>query len=482
MPKEVKWLDLMGPSDRQMDAFHALAEHDYVLYGGAAGGGKSYFLRWAMVWLLITFYRQFGLRNVQAAIFCEDYPSLYGRQIAKIKYEFPKGLGTLKLGGDVKQFLLDDQFGGGSIALLNLDDPSKYLSFEFAAIGVDELTKNSLEMFNFMRMRLRWPGIERPKFLGTSNPGGPGHVWVKDYWIDGQFPPELEPKRDQFKFVPALASDNPHLAKAYWEALNTLPTEMRKAYAEGNWNVFAGQYFDIWDVAKHLERPEQFTLKPWATRWLGMDWGFKHPASVHWFAQPSADRTVTYREFYRNGISPKALAEKIVELNDGEDLSAIYLSPDAFAKRTDSDTIAQQLDSVFKANGLPFCTPANDDRVGGWTLMYDYLRTGRWVIGDNCKELAKVLPMLSRDEKKVEDCVKFDGDDAADSARYGLRSHFKEARMPFEQRVAEKVDALAATGASTTQQMMALAKIRHEERKAVPQAIKLRKNWRFARR
>lgn len=481
MPKEVSWLELINPTDRQLDAFKAVSEYDYVLYGGAAGGGKSRFLRWVWPWYLIQLYKNFGLRNVQVALMCEDYPSLYDRQISKIKYEFPEALGTLRM-GDVKSFQLKEEFGGGIIALRNLDDPSKYLSAEFAGIGIDELTKNKKDVFDFLRLRLRWPGVERPKFIGATNPGGPGHAWVKALWVDHEFPKELEPLKEQFRFIPALATDNKHLTKQYWENLNTLPTEMRKAYAEGNWNVFAGQYFDLWDVHKHLDRPEGFGIKPWTTRWLGVDWGFKHPASAHWFAQVSSDRTVTYRELFKNGISPKQLGEKIVELNDGEDLAAIYLSPDAFAKRTDADTIADQLNAVFQANGLPYVTPANDDRVGGWTLMYDYLRTGRWIIGNNCKELAKVMPMLSRDEKKVEDCVKFDGDDAADSARYGLRSHFKEARMPFEQRVAEKVDALAATGASVTQQMMALAKIKHEERKAVPASIPLRRNWRWARR
>src|SRR5208283_1711750 len=167
---------LINPTERQREFLSAIARHDYVLYGGAAGGGKSYILLWWLLFYLCWLYKSKGLRNVQAGLFCEDYPSLNDRHISKIQFEFPRELGTLRQ-GVVKNFVIRPEYGGGIIALRNLDDPSKYLSAEFAAIAVDELKKNKVKVFDFLRMRLRWPGVERPKFAGGTNPGGIGHAW-----------------------------------------------------------------------------------------------------------------------------------------------------------------------------------------------------------------------------------------------------------------------------------------------------------------
>jgi phage terminase large subunit len=169
LPSEINLEKLINPTERQREFLAAIAQKDYVLYGGAAGGGKSYILRWWLVCYLSWLFKTKGLRNVQAALLCEDYPALYDRQISKIKFEFPPEIGQLKE-GTVKNFQLRPEFGGGIIALRNLDDPSKYQSAEFAAIAVDELTKNSKETFDFLRFRLRWPGIDRPKFAGATNP------------------------------------------------------------------------------------------------------------------------------------------------------------------------------------------------------------------------------------------------------------------------------------------------------------------------
>jgi phage terminase large subunit len=480
--KQVSLLKLINPTERQMQAFQSVAAHDFTFYGGAAGGGKSYWLRWACIWLLIEFWQKFQLANVTVAIFCEDYPSLYDRQISKMQTEFPAWLGKLRL-GETKEFVLHEQFGSGKIALRNLDKPEKYLSAEFAGIAVDELTKNTKAVFDFLRLRLRWPGVERPKFIAGSNPGGAGHSWVKDLWINRDFPSELRPIADQFSFIPAIATDNPHLSKTYWNQLNTLPLEMRKIYVGGDWNVFAGQYFDIFDPFQHVQADHN--LKPWTTRWLGVDWGFKHPASVHWFAQPQSDRTVTYREFIRPGLSPVQLAEEIVSINAGDDLSEIHLSPDAFCQTMGADTIAQQMNKVFRKHNLPDATEAEDGRINGWAMMYDYLRMGKWVIDPSCVNLIKTLPMLTRDvPKKPEDCIKFDasenkadGDDAADSARYGLRSHFRETIAPLAIRVDERFEQIRKDepGVSWTHLMMAKARIESEERLKGPRPMRMKR-------
>ena len=147
----------------------------------------------------------------------------------------------------------------------------------------------------------------------------------------------------------------------------------------------------------------------------------------------------------QNHLSPGMLAQAIVERNKGEKIQSIYLSPDAFAHRTSEKTIADQLGEVLEQNGLPRPVPADDDRVGGWMLIYQMLQDGRWLIADHCERLIDCLPTLVRDPANVEDAQKMDGDDPADSARYGLKSQLGPARAPIEQRVAERVSAVDAT-------------------------------------
>lgn len=433
----------MNPTPRQRQFLQSIASHDFVLYGGAAGGGKSYILRWWLVIYLYSLFKFRGLRNVQTALLCEDYPSLQDRQIAKIMFEFPKELGELKQ-GVVKNFQLRPEFGGGMIALRNLDDPSKYQSAEFAAIAVDELTKNSKETFDFLRFRMRWPGLEHPKFGGASNPGGKGHAWVKKLWITREFPEELKSNAHQFDFVHAKASDNPYLNESYYQSLRTLPPEMARKFAEGDWNVFAGQYFTNFDEARHVHEAGSIRLQPWWPRWISCDWGYGHPLCVHWHAK-DGDRIITYRELYGSRIGETVLGERIAELSEGEKIQRFFLSPDAFDKRTSQNTIAECVGESVSKYGIPRPVPADNSRISGWRLMYDLFDADLWTISDTCTNLIKSLPTLIRDEDNIEDILKVDhsendiGDDAPDAARYGLKSMLAPREMPW---AVKRVEAL----------------------------------------
>jgi hypothetical protein len=334
--------------------------------------------------------------------------------------------------------VLRPEWGGGRIAFRNLDDPSKYQSAEFAAIAVDELTKNGREMFDFLRTRLRWPGVAFPRFAAATNPGGRGHGWVKALWVDRKFPRELAPLTEEFAFVPARAEDNPHLAESYYEELKTLPPELAKAYAEGRWDIFAGQFFDVFDPERHVVRAEEIRLKSWWPRWISIDWGFAHNSAVYWHAD-SGETVYTYRELVANRLTPRELAFRVAERCEGEKIDAIYLSHDAFARKTEEKTAALQMADVLRERQLPEPTPADTDRKGGWMLMYQMLREGKWKIADSCPALTATIPVLVRDEQDIEDVSKMDGDDPADAARYGLKGRFGRVKKPFEERMAERL-------------------------------------------
>lgn len=433
----------VDPSDKQREFLNAIANYDFVLYGGEGGGGKSYILRWWLILFLVWAWKRLGLRGVRVGLFCEDYPTLNDRQVTKLRAEVPRALGTLQK-SETWNLTLRQEYGGGQLCLRNLDKPEKYASAEFAAIAVDELTKNPLSVFNDLRWRLRWPGIERPKFAGGANPGGVGHAWVKKYWITSEFPPEMEPIREQFRLVRAKASDNPHLTKRYHEGLKTLPPEMARKVADGNWDVYTGQYFPQFEQppGTHVIRHSQalLTIKPWHTHWLSGDWGYEHPHAIYKHAKDELDRVITYGEQYGRQIGERELGRLIgelcrPELNSRIPFKAFPFSWDAGklsprSTKTNPKSIMQLIsDSLPDGVVKPF--PADSSpgsRVSRARLMSMLLDSGMWKISDACPELIKCIPSLIKDEERnAEDVLKVDwstneiGDDPYDGASMGLQ-------------------------------------------------------------
>ena len=231
--QEVKFSELTKFFPKQQEALNAAKRFKYTLFGGSVGSGKSYWIRWSAVWFLMYYYAKYGIEGVRAGVFCEDYPSLNDRHLTKIKYEFPEWLG--RFNEQKHEFTLAKKWGSGILAFRNLDDPQKYLSVEFAFIGIDEINRNPKSVFNMLRTRHRWPGIKDVKFIAACNPLG--EAWVKNLWVKRIFPPE-EQEQYEFVFVPALPTDNPHLDASYYKTLENLPDVQRKAYLEGNWDAF----------------------------------------------------------------------------------------------------------------------------------------------------------------------------------------------------------------------------------------------------
>ena len=229
----VKFSALSGFFPKQREAQLASKRFKFVLFGGSVGSGKSRWLRWMMVYWLMKLFAKYKIRGIRAGLFCEDYPSLNDRHLTKLKWEFPGWLGTYNEAK--REFTLSPEYGSGIIAFRNLDDPSKYLSVEFAIQGVDEINRNPKTVFDMLRSRLRWPGIPDVKFLAGCNPLG--EAWVKNMWVKRLFPPE-EKEQYEFVFVPALPTDNPHLPPEYYKGLESLPEAQRKAYLEGDWDAF----------------------------------------------------------------------------------------------------------------------------------------------------------------------------------------------------------------------------------------------------
>jgi hypothetical protein len=317
---------------------------------------------------------------------------------------------------------------------------------------------------------------------GATNPGNIGHAWVKALWVDRVPAPGMD-RTDQYdpgdyEFIHATIADNRLYADdaEYKKTLGQLPEALRRAFLDGEWDVYAGQYFDIFSPERHTVRAEQVQLEAWTPRWISIDWGFEHPSAVYWHATRADGVMVTYREFVQNRLSPRMLATAIAErsvdrVGRTERIRDVYLSPDAFAQRTADASIADQLGDGLAGMGLPRPTPADNDRVGGWMLMYQALEADHWLIADNCARLIENLPTLTRDPANVEDTLKCDGDDPADAARYGLKSALEPGRAPAEVLAAERI-----TAVDPTSRAIWLKKFSAEETRKVAPVV--RRRWR----
>jgi phage terminase large subunit len=445
------------PFPRQRDFHESSAK--YRLFGGAAGPGKTKALLWEAI------LQANEVAGCDTLLLRRTFPELESSLITYFRRDVPREF--YKSYNESKHVVT---WNNGSTTRFgycrNESDVYQYQGAEFLFIGIDELTHFTLKQWQFLTSRNRCPvsvysnGANAgkrivPCMAGASNPGNIGHAWVKALWVDKEVPAGFERsgyRASDYEFIRARLDDNPIYANDldYRRTLETLPEHLRRAFLDGDWNVFAGQYFNIFDYGRHTVRPEEIRLEPWWPRWVSIDWGFQHPSAVYWHCavpvdsrqlkveskaetkasdssfnfQPSTfnSRIVTYREFVQNGLSPRMLAQAIAERSGRDDISEVFLSPDAFAHRTSESSIAEQLGDVLIVNGLPRPAPADDDRVSGWQLMYQMLESNAWLITEDCEKLIECLPQLVHDERRKEDIRKVEGDDSADAARYGLVS------------------------------------------------------------
>ncbi len=296
-----------GFHSKQMLAHQAMQNKRYVLFGGARGPGKSYWLRWVLLWFVMEAYRKYAVRGIRVMLGCEDYPTLVDRQLSKIEMEFPREWGEYRKGA--REFRVLDRYGGGAICFRNMDDPEKYVGSEWAAIAIDELTKHLMRTFNILRGSLRWPRFPWTKFLAASNPNGVGAAWVRKLWIEDDFPKELKGIRNRFAFIPALPSDNPHLTQEYIEDLESQPEFLRRAWLLGDW--YAGVEGLVYSNFNELNITED---EPDLTKPISVayDDGYVDPLAIL-FVQRSGKGLLVFDELYESGRMDDEMVADVVE-------------------------------------------------------------------------------------------------------------------------------------------------------------------------
>lgn len=442
-----------GPNPAQARA-HA-TEVDELLYGGAAGGGKTDYLIAEALAVCLEF------PGAQVALFRRTYPQL--AELGGIQYRLLDRLPQPQVGRYNGQERVWHLRNGSRIRLAYVArdaDVTKFQGAEFAMIGVDQVEQFTEFQYLYLLHRLRVSGDlaakmdaagYRPKAIASANPGGVGHGWVKRRWID-PFPaggvvfrpsPTIEePNPGTRVFIPARLEDNEHNVDAtYRRRLEALPEDERRAMLLGDWNVYKGQRFTGFRTGVHVVDPEDLPLKHarGVPRAIGIDYGLDAPFCALWGAKLADDLVVIYRELYRAELTPAEQAALILahenpgERTRGRPIPAA-LDPSCWARNPNhKPTKLEQaaggpppgsIAATYLEAGVPV-ERARNDRLAGVAEVADRLRIRRdgWprlIIYSTCTNLIRTLPELPRDPRRPEDVDTRAEDHAYDALRYLL--------------------------------------------------------------
>lgn len=415
---------LFKPNPGPQEEFLAAPETD-VLFGGAAGGGKSYAF-------LIDPLRFAHKRAHRALLLRKSMPELR-ELIDKSRELYPQAFPGAKFKEVEKTWLFPSgaklEFG-----FLEKDaDVYRYQGQAYSWIGFDEITHLTTEFpWQYLGSRLRTIDPEITCYMrATTNPGGPGHSWVKKRYIDPA--PENQSFRGKDgitrKFIPAKLTDNPYLYAdgRYEQMLKGLDEVSRRRLLDGDWNINEGIAFSEFSRARHVIDP--FDIPSHWYRFKGVDYGYAAPSAVVWCAVDPEDKTIiVYRELYAKGLTGEMLADRMLDLEmlDPSTVSGV-LDTAAWNKTGyTGPTIGETLNRA----GLKL-RPADKNRLAGKIQVHERLRpnmnSGRPGLQffSSCKNLIREIESLPTDPNNSEDVDTKAEDHAYDALRYALMSRPK---------------------------------------------------------
>lgn len=417
-----------------------------VLYGGAAGGGKSYAICWD------AFVRCMRFPKTRAYLFRRTFAELESTLIDTMLEIVPK---------DVARYTSSDhtmRFRNGSIArfcyLADEGTLTKYQGAQITWLYMDELTHFTKHMYDYLKTRVRAPKKLKvtPVIRCASNPGGPGHSWVKAYFVDRtdigkktvETEVELEDGRKRkttIQYIPATVRDNPFIGEDYEFELMQKPEKLRNALLFGQWDAFEGQAFPEFE-----DDPEHYTDQKWThvikpfpiplhwPRYVSFDHGYTRPYSFGVWAVDEDGRAYRYKELYgckkgeaNVGVmhSPSEIAEglaRLLEPEFQEGIRPIGIADPAIWDQSRGFSVEEQIRKVF--SGVIF-RKGDNTRMDGKMQLHERMkfdkngRPGLYVF-TNCEAFIRTIPALVYDDHKVEDIDTAGEDHVYDETRYFL--------------------------------------------------------------
>jgi hypothetical protein len=377
------------------------ATADEVMFGGAAGGGKSHVqVMDAMIFAL----KYPGSKQL---ILRRTFSELEKSIIRTVQMLYPREIFKFNASAHVGRFYNGSIIDFGYCA--NENDVYQYQSAEYDVIRFDELTHFTEHQYVYLISRVRGTNGYPKQIKSSTNPGHVGHQWVKKRFVDAAPPNKEFVGEDGLTklFIPALLSDNHFLMQsdpAYRQKLLAMPDRERKALLYGDWNIFEGQYFDEFDPSKHVCKP--FPIPPEWRRYRAIDYGLDMLAGV-FVAVNSEGRCFMYRESGGANLPITTAAKKILDASERNESFYLTLAPPDLWNR--SQETGRSKATIFSEAGLSL-TKSNNDREAGWLALKELLKLDanaepRLQIFDTCTETIKCLPALIRDERRPTDCA-----------------------------------------------------------------------------
>lgn len=376
-----------------------------TLFGGAAGGGKSY---GQLVDALLYALKYPKSKQI---IFRRTFPDLE-RSIIRTSLEFyPKEVASYNSSKHIWRFKNGSIIDFGYID--NENDVYQYQSAEYDVIRFDELTHFTEYMYVYMISRCRGAN-PYPKYIKSStNPGGVGHSWVKERFIDIGEPNTIHNIKQEDGtttsriFIPSLVQDNLFLMANdpdYLKRLQNLPEKEKKALLYGEWDIFDGQFFTEFKRDIHVCKPFEIpkTWRIFRTRDYGLDM-----CACYWIALDWNMNAYVYKELYESNLIVSEAARKINEMTT-EDIYCDYAPPDLWNRNRDT---GKSTSDIFAESGQ-YLTKADNNRVTGWLAVHEWLKviedeqgqkTCKLHIFSNCVNLIRTLPAVQHDEKNPND-------------------------------------------------------------------------------
>lgn len=385
------------------------AREPYVLYGGAAGGMKSHGLRWHGIMACLK-YPQF-----RCLLLRRQSTELETTHLLKLRTEVPERVARLNHG---KGFL---DFDNGSLIKFghcNTDgDFGSHLSSEWDMILIDEGGQFTAYMLTMFPSRLRTTKPLRTQLVIGSNPGGPGHQWLKERFIEKvvRDASAAEYHPEQWRFISALATDNPYIDDAYLAKLRALPPQERAMYLEGSWDLPYGNLFAELTVGVHLVNAGGIrTVNPTYRHTVSADWGKSSIAPAIWWETDDAvegpAQTRAYQEWAPNDVPPIVWAQGVIDQSarrpDGTLLlEKVVLDAAAFdAGQGFGPTVAEQMIPTFRKAGVrllesvkgPGSVRAGTELLHTWLHTYGGQVLPAMVIDEACPDLWAALVTIQR--------------------------------------------------------------------------------------
>lgn len=421
------------PTARQQ-VFHDATEFD-VLYGGAAGGGKTKALLMHGIRACVQYP---GLR---VGAFRRTYDELAESLLKELaSVDFAKALGA-HWNGSVRELTFPNRSVIRFRYLETVQDATRRQGGEYQLVLLDERTMIPPDAVSIVVNERIRSGDTAIPVLGVrsgTNPGDIGHAFVRERYIvatDHGAKTYTDDFGRSVRFVPAKVTDNPYIEAAspgYINWLQSIPDPARRAaMSEGSWDMFAGQVFSEWRYDKHVV--PRFAIPPEWRRVAGVDYGYAAPWCALWAAVDQDRRVWLYREEYATQVGETDQAKRILaaEAAAGESSAARFADPSMWRQTGEGLPVS----GVYGQQGVGLIQ-ANNERLAGWQRVHTYLSDRPacahhraqgldvcpmlHVLDGTCPNLVRTLPALPYDKHKIEDVDTLAEDHAGDALRYLL--------------------------------------------------------------